>query len=86
MMKSFLLHTLAGFRTVAKTLGLSPKALAPLIGAGITALLALVGLSPAEIGSWVGVSPEVAAGAVLVVAGSVAAWLLRPGIVVKSTT
>jgi hypothetical protein len=70
---------LDNFRAGARTLGISPKALAPFIGAGITALLALVGLTPDVIGGWIDVSPLVVVGGITTVAGTIAAALLRPG-------
>lgn len=83
-LKVFMWATLDGFRSTARTLGISPKALAPFVGATITALLALFGLSPADIGSWVGVEGVVVAGAITTVAGAVAAYLLPAGIVMAA--
>lgn len=73
---------LANFRAGAQTLGISPKALAPFIGASITALLALVGLTPEVIGNFIDVDPLVVVGGIATLAASVAAALLPPGRVV----
>lgn len=62
---------LAVFRHNARTVGLSPKALAPVIGGALAAGASVVGLD----------SPELA-GVIGVVAASVAAVLLPPGDVV----
>lgn len=62
---------LAVFRTTARTVGLSPKALAPIIGGVLAAGVKLVGLDSAEFAGLVGV-----------VAASVAAVLLPPGDVI----
>lgn len=70
---------LDNFRAGARTLGISPKAIAPFIGAGITALLALVGLTPDVIGSWIDVEPVVVAGGITTLASSIAAAILPPG-------
>jgi hypothetical protein len=73
---------LAFFRSEAVTVGLSPKALAPLIGAAITAALALLGLTPHDIGQAVGVDEAVVAAAEVTIAAKIAAVLLGPGAVV----
>jgi hypothetical protein len=67
----YLNRFLAYFRTTAKTVGLSPKALAPIIGGILAAGLKLIGVDDPEI-----------VGAVSVVAASLAAVLLPPGDVV----
>ena len=61
---------LNAFRSGARTVGLSPKALAAPIGAAITALLALVGLTPQVIGDAIGVNAPAVAAAILTVAAS----------------
>lgn len=73
---------LGWFRSSAKTVGLSPKILAPAIGAGITAGLAAVGVTPHDIGQALGLSDELAAGAIASLASTVALWLLPPGAVI----
>lgn len=68
----YLNRALAVFRSGARTVGLSPKALAPIIGGILAAGLKLVGIAdPATIG------------AISVVAASIAGVLLPPGNVVS---
>jgi hypothetical protein len=62
---------LAYFRTTARTVGLSPKALAPIIGGVLVAAVKLVGLDSDEL-----------AGVIGVIAASIAAVLLPPGDVI----
>lgn len=76
---------LSWFRGGARTVGLSPKILAPVIGSAITAALAAVGVSPHDVAALVGVSDEVATAGMLAVAANVALWLLPPGAVVVPT-
>lgn len=64
---------LAIFRQNARTVGLSPKALAPIIGGAIVALAKAVGLDSDELAGLIGV-----------VAASAAAVLLPPGDVVAA--
>jgi hypothetical protein len=74
---------LALFRSEATTIGVSPKALAPIIGAAITAGLAWVGVTPHEIGQVIGVSDAVVAAGEVTIAAKIAAILLGPGTVVR---
>jgi uncharacterized membrane protein len=77
---------LNAFRSGARTVGLSPKALAAPIGAAITALLALVGLTPQVIGDAIGVNAPAVAAAILTVATGIATVLLPPGVVTQPPT
>lgn len=75
---------LGWFRASAKTVGLSPKILAPTIAAGLTAGLAGAGLTPHDVGQVLGVSDEVATAGVVVVGSKIALWLLPPGDVIAT--
>lgn len=77
-------RALGRLRSSAKTVGLSPKILAPAIGSAITALLALAGLTPHDLAHAFGVSDEIAAAALITLAAHLAAWLLPPGNVVNT--
>jgi hypothetical protein len=81
-MTKYLNRIRAFFSSEARTVGLSPKALAPLIGAGITAGLAALGITPHDIGNVLGVSDSVVAAGEVTVAAKLAAYLLGPGSVV----
>lgn len=77
---------LGWFRSSAKTVGLSPKILAPAITTGVAALVSLAGLTPGDIGSVFNVSAEIVLGAELVVGTKVAIWLLPAGDVISTGT
>jgi hypothetical protein len=75
---------LAWFRASARTVGLSPKILAPAVTAGLAAVVSLAGLTPGDLGQVFGVSPEVVLGAELVLGTKLAIWLLPAGKVVNA--
>lgn len=79
MLKRYIIRARAWLQSGARTVGLSPKALAPAIGAGITAGLNAAGITPHDLGQVFAVSDAVAAGALTTVASAIAVWLLPPG-------
>lgn len=71
----------AFFSSEAKTVGLSPKVLAPFIASGIAALISWVGLTPGDISGFLHVNVSVITGGELILGTAIAAWLLGPGTV-----
>lgn len=78
-MSKYINRARALFRSEAVTLGVSPKALAGVIGSALTALLALAGVTPADIAGALSVNVSVVAAAEVAIASTVAAFLLGPG-------